>query len=378
MRDEGGGVARSIGRAALPAGRGRRAPRRPTGLHRPSRRSPDRGWRDRLRPSWRTRRSSSPDPRSADAEPRRVRTRPGVWSPCQRSTATRAKADPRDPPALERPGGLTVQAVGGAQPRPEPARGGARPGVAVALRAVRRGRRRPFLADYSGGRPVLAASAGSRAREGSPRSEGLSSFTFDSRQPSALTGSRPRVRRLLGRDGASRSATRGPPGTARTRRVLEGAFGEGDPGDASHRPLGRSCASRARGWWSSGPRAGRPHGISSGARCLRATWARPGRRRRRSARSRIFRAGSARAGRNEPWTVIIAGGDLVVRGKIDVDTSLLVWAADQALASPDRARQPVPQGGGFDLRHHADLTAMPVLDSPSPSIRSWSTGSGRR
>ena len=72
---------------------------------------------------------------------------------------------------------------------------------------------------------------------------------------------------------------------------------------------------------------------------------------------------------NEPWTVIIAGGDLVVRGKIDVDTPLLLVAggwirgAGQPRTAPGQLWL-LGSGGGFDLRHHADPTAMPVLDPP--------------
>jgi len=76
-----------------------------------------------------------------------------------------------------------------------------------------------------------------------------------------------------------------------------------------------------------------------------------------------------------PWTVIIAGGDLVVTGQIDVGTPLLLVAGGR-IRGTGTPQAPAGQlwllgdGGGFDLPHHLDPGAHPnvvpplVIDEP--------------
>ncbi len=72
---------------------------------------------------------------------------------------------------------------------------------------------------------------------------------------------------------------------------------------------------------------------------------------------------------NQPWTVVIAGGDLVVRGKIDVDTPLLLVAGGwirgrgRPKAAPGQLWL-LGKGGGFELPHHRDPRARANVDPP--------------
>lgn len=72
---------------------------------------------------------------------------------------------------------------------------------------------------------------------------------------------------------------------------------------------------------------------------------------------------------DQPWTVIIAGGDLVVRGEIDVDTPLLLVAGGwirgrgRPKAAPGQLWL-LGKGGGFELPHHRDPRARANVDPP--------------
>ena len=73
--------------------------------------------------------------------------------------------------------------------------------------------------------------------------------------------------------------------------------------------------------------------------------------------------------RDAPWTVIIAGGDLVVRGKIDVDTPLLLVAGGmiRGVGAPGAARNQVwlLGAGGFEsMPSSSDATASPNVTPP--------------
>ena len=72
---------------------------------------------------------------------------------------------------------------------------------------------------------------------------------------------------------------------------------------------------------------------------------------------------------DHPWTVIIAGGDLVVRGAIDVGTPLLLVAGGR-IRGAGRPRAAAGQlwllgeGGGFELPHQWDPNASPNVVPP--------------
>lgn len=244
----------------------------------------------------------------------------------------------------------------------------------------REGAAGPFLADYSGGRPVLAASAWfARAREGGPRSEGPASFTFDfldSRQHSPVLD--PVSDGTAHWDGTGRVEIRYPRAAgdgADRRQVLSGAFGEGDlqatrftvpAGEELRLESEGLVVLRSQGRIDLMGDLVRRTGVPP-----RPMWARPGEKGPPvggTVEDLSLWLERARAA-DEPWTVIIAGGDLVVRGKIDVDTPLLLVAggwirgAGQPRTAPGQLWL-LGSGGGFDLRHHADPTAMPVLDPP--------------
>lgn len=73
--------------------------------------------------------------------------------------------------------------------------------------------------------------------------------------------------------------------------------------------------------------------------------------------------------RGESWTVIVAGGDLVVRGEIDVDTPLLLVAGGRIRGSGRPKTMPgqlwlLGDGGGFDAPIRLDPGAMPMVDPP--------------
>jgi hypothetical protein len=84
---------------------------------------------------------------------------------------------------------------------------------------------------------------------------------------------------------------------------------------------------------------------------------------------------SRAAALDHPWTVLIAGGDLVVTGQIDVDTPLLLVAGGR-IRGVGRPRTAAGQlwllgeGGGFELPHQRDPNASPnvvpplVIDEP--------------
>ncbi|MEM1453194.1 MAG: Ig-like domain-containing protein [Planctomycetota bacterium] len=72
---------------------------------------------------------------------------------------------------------------------------------------------------------------------------------------------------------------------------------------------------------------------------------------------------------DSPWTVIIAGGDLVVRGRIDVGTPLLLVAGGRIRgAGMPRAAEGqlwlLGDGGGFELPHHRNPGAIPNVAPP--------------
>ncbi len=72
---------------------------------------------------------------------------------------------------------------------------------------------------------------------------------------------------------------------------------------------------------------------------------------------------------NAPWTVIVAGGDLVVRGKIDVETPLLLVAGGmiRGVGEPGAARNQVwlLGAGGFEsMPYSSDATASPNVTPP--------------
>ncbi len=72
---------------------------------------------------------------------------------------------------------------------------------------------------------------------------------------------------------------------------------------------------------------------------------------------------------DHPWTVLIAGGDLVVTGQIDVDTPLLLVAGGR-IRGAGRPRAAAGQlwllgeGGGFELPHQRDPNANPNVVPP--------------
>jgi hypothetical protein len=73
--------------------------------------------------------------------------------------------------------------------------------------------------------------------------------------------------------------------------------------------------------------------------------------------------------KDAPWTVIVAGGDLVVRGKIDVETPLLLVAGGmiRGVGAPGAARNQVwlLGAGGFEsMPHSSDATASPNVTPP--------------
>lgn len=238
----------------------------------------------------------------------------------------------------------------------------------------------PFLADYSGGRPVLAASAWfARTRDGGPRSEGPSSFTFDfldSRQHSPVLD--PASDGTAHWDGTGRVEIRYPRAAGDggdRRQVLSGAFKEGDlHATRLTIPAGEELRLEREGLVvlrSQGRIDLMGDLVRRAGGAPRPMWARPGEDgppvggTPEDLSRWLERARAA----DEPWTVIIAGGDLVVRGKIDVDTPLLLVAggwirgAGQPRTAPGQLWL-LGSGGGFDQRHHADPTAMPVLDPP--------------
>ncbi|MEM9383068.1 MAG: Ig-like domain-containing protein, partial [Planctomycetota bacterium] len=70
-----------------------------------------------------------------------------------------------------------------------------------------------------------------------------------------------------------------------------------------------------------------------------------------------------------PWTVVIAGGDLVVRGSIDVGTPLLLVAGGRirGTGTPRAAEGQLwllGDGGGFELPHHRNPGAIPNVAPP--------------
>ncbi len=78
---------------------------------------------------------------------------------------------------------------------------------------------------------------------------------------------------------------------------------------------------------------------------------------------------------DHPWTVIIAGGDLVVSGDIDVDTPLLLVAGGRIRGAgrpkaADGQLWLLGEGGGFELPHQHNPNASPnvvpplVIDEP--------------
>ena len=74
-------------------------------------------------------------------------------------------------------------------------------------------------------------------------------------------------------------------------------------------------------------------------------------------------------GADAPWTVIIAGGDLVVRGKIEVETPLLLVAGGmiRGVGEPGAARNQVwlLGAGGFEsMPYSLDVTASPNVTPP--------------
>lgn len=72
---------------------------------------------------------------------------------------------------------------------------------------------------------------------------------------------------------------------------------------------------------------------------------------------------------DHPWTVVIAGGDLVVRGTIDVGTPLLLVAGGRIRGAgrPRAAKGQLwllGEGGGFELPHQRDPNASPNVVPP--------------
>lgn len=238
----------------------------------------------------------------------------------------------------------------------------------------------PFLADHSGGRPLLAAPLWfARAADGGPRVEGPSSFTFDfldSQQHSPVfdpssdgtahwaSSGRLEIRypRAAG-DGGDR------------RQVLSGSFAEGNlqatrltvPAGEELRLEGEGLVVlRAQGRVDLlGDLVRRREGE------VKPMWVRPGEKGPPVGGTPQDLSDWLRQARDadEPWTVVIAGGDLVVRGRIDVDTPLLLVAGGwiRGMGQPRTAPGQfwlLGTGGGFDMRHHADPMAMPALDPP--------------
>lgn len=238
----------------------------------------------------------------------------------------------------------------------------------------------PLLADYSGGRPVLAASLWfARARDGGPRPEGPSSFTFDfldSRQHSPVLD--PASDGTAHWDGTGRVEIRYPRAAGDggdRRQVLTGSFTEGDL-QATRITVPEGEELRLEG---DGLVVLRSQGridlmgdlVRRSEGAPKPMWARPGEEGPPvgGTREDLSRWLERARAENQPWTVIIAGGDLVVRGRIDVDTPLLLVAggwirgAGQPRTAPGQLWL-LGTGGGFDLRHHSDPTAMPVVDPP--------------
>ncbi len=72
---------------------------------------------------------------------------------------------------------------------------------------------------------------------------------------------------------------------------------------------------------------------------------------------------------DHPWTVIVAGGDLVVSGDIDVDTPLLLVAGGRIRGTgrpkaADGQLWLLGEGGGFELPHQHNPNASPIVVPP--------------